>query len=281
MDAAWFMSSKDEADKFFKKFGTNKYKIVCENKRTTFSIDTLINEGTRRNPSWKARKLNKEEKESYSKKADLDVYSLESDNGSSVASLVVRNNIDNNQVIVGVGSNPRKVDPNAPALRTITKLENTRLNILNAKVIKKNNIPAKYLLQFDLSTYASKDNDDFRSYFKKNPVDFQPSVQDAYDATAFFLNTLNNLKQNKLNLKYIVLGYGSLGKDILDQDVKLKLDDGTLIKLKKAYQELLQAYQKSGQVKQFILETYPPHSSSNYGSHGVLDTSQYFDSYFK
>lgn len=277
MDTAWFMSSKDEADRFFEKLGIDSpYKLVCENKRTTFKIDTLVNEGTRRNPSWKTKELKREEKERYSKEADLDVYSLKSNNGSSVATLVVRNNIDNNQVIVGIGSNPRKVEPNNPALKMITKLENTRLNILNAEVINGNSAPAKYLLQFDLSTYASKKNKDFRLHFKNVPVEFQPSVQDAYDAVAFFLNILKNSNQNELNLKYIVLGYGSLGKAILDQDVKLN----NKLLIKDAYRNLLQEYQEQGLIKQFVLETYPPHSSGNYGSHGVLDTPRYFDNYF-
>lgn len=277
MDTAWFMSSKDEVDNFFEKLGFDSpYKLVCENKRTTFKIDTLVNEGTRRNPSWKTKELKREEKERYSKEADLDVYSLKSDNGSSVATLVVRNNIDNNQVIVGIGSNPRKVEPNDPALKTITKLENTRLNILNAEVINGNSAPAKYLLQFDLSTYASKKNKDFRLHFKNVPVEFQPSVQDAYDAVAFFLNVLKNSNQNELDLKYIVLGYGSLGKAILDQDVKLN----NKLLIKDAYRNLFQEYQEHGLIKQFVLETYPPHSSGNYGSHGVLDTPRYFDNYF-
>lgn len=277
MDTTWLKSSKDEVDSFFEELGINSpYKIVCENKRTTFKTDTLTNEGTRKNPSWKVRKLESEEKEKYSKEADLDVYSLKSDNGSSVATLVVRNNIDNNQVIVGIGSNPRKVEPNDPALKTITKLENTRLNILNAEVINGNSAPAKYLLQFDLSTYASKKNKDFRLHFKNVPVEFQPSVQDAYDAVAFFLNVLKNSNQNELNLKYIVLGYGSLGKAILDQDVKLN----NKLLIKDAYRNLLQEYQEQGLIKQFVLETYPPHSSGNYGSHGVLDTPRYFDNYF-
>lgn len=277
MDTAWFMSSKDEADSFFEKLGIDSpYKLVCENKRTTFKIDTLVNEGTRRNPSWKVRELKKEKKENYSKNADLDVYSLKSDNGSSIATLVVRKNINNNQVIVGIGSNPRKVEPNDPALKTITKLENTRLNILNAEAINGDSVPAKYLLQFDLSTYASKKNKDFKSHFKNNPTEFQSSVQDAYDATAFFLNAIKNSKQNKLELEYIVLGYGSLGKAILDQDVKLN----NKLLIKDAYQNLFQEYQEHSQIKQFVLETYPPHSSGNYGSHGVLDTSRYFDNYF-
>lgn len=277
MDTAWFMSSKDEADSFFEKLGIDSlYKLVCENKRTTFKIDTLVNEGTRRNPSWEVRELKKEKKENYSKNADLDVYSLKSDNGSSIATLVVRKNINNNQVIVGIGSNPRKVEPNDPALKTITKLENTRLNILNAEAINGDSVPAKYLLQFDLSTYASKKNKDFKSHFKNNPTEFQSSVQDAYDATVFFLNAIKNSKQNKLELKYIVLGYGSLGKAILDQDVKLN----NKLLIKDAYRNLFQEYQEHGQIKQFVLETYPPHSSGNYGSHGVLDTPRYFDNYF-
>lgn len=277
METAWFMSSKDEADSFFEKLGIDSpYKLVCENKRTTFKIDTLVNEGTRRNPSWEVRELKKEKKENYSKNADLDVYSLKSDNGSSIATLVVRKNINNNQVIVGIGSNPRKVEPNDPALKTITKLENTRLNILNAEAINGDSVPAKYLLQFDLSTYASKKNKDFKSHFKNNPTEFQSSVQDAYDATAFFLNALNNSKQNKLELKYIVLGYGELGQAILDQDVKLN----NQLLIKDAYRNLLQEYQEQGLIKQFVLETYPPHSSGNYGSHGVLDTPRYFDNYF-
>lgn len=277
MDTTWLKSSKNEADSFFEELGINSpYKIVCENKRTTFKIDTLTNEGSRKNPSWKVRKLESEEKEKYSKEADLDVYSLKSDNGSSVATLVVRNNIDNNQVIVGIGSNPRKVEPNDPALKTITKLENTRLNIIKAEIINGDSAPAKYLLQFDLSTYASKKNKDFKSHFKNAPTEFQPSVQDAYDATAFFLNALKNSKQNQLELKYIVLGYGSLGKAILDQDVKLN----NKLPIKEAYRNLFQEYQEHGLLKQFVLETYPPHSSGNYGSHGVLDTPRYFDNYF-
>lgn len=282
MDTTWFKSSEEEADSFFEKLGIDSpYKIVCENKRTTFKIDTLTNEGTRKNPSWKTKELKSEEKEKYSKEADLDVYSLKSDNGSSVATLVVRKNINNNQVIVGIGSNPHKVEPNDPALKTITKLENTRLNILNAEVINGDSAPAKYLLQFDLSTYASKKNKDFKSHFKNTPTEFQSSVQDAYDATAFFLNAIKNSKQNKLELnklelKYIVLGYGSLGKAILDQDVKLN----NKLLIKDAYRNLFQEYQEQGLIKQFVLETYPPHSSGNYGSHGVLDTPRYFDNYF-
>lgn len=257
MDSECYKSSENEVNNFLKKLGNvTPYKIVYEAKRSS---------------------MNKSEAGPEGLKADLSVYSLVSrENSSIVGTLVIRNMVKNEQVMVGIGSNPRKVKPNDPALKTITKLENTRLNILKAEVINGDSVPAKYLLQFDLSTYASKDNDDFRSYFKKNPFDFQPSVQDAYDTTAFFLNTLKNSKQNELNLKYIVLGYGSLGKAILDQDVKLNNN----LLIKDAYRNLFQEYQEHGQIKQFVLETYPPHSSGNYGSHGVLDTPRYFDNYF-
>lgn len=257
MSSEYYKSSKDKANDFLKKLGNViPYKIMCEAKRSS---------------------MNKSEAGPEGLKADLSVYSLVSkENGSVVGTLVIRDTVKNEQVMVGIGSNPRKVKLNDPALNTITKLENTRLHIIKAEIINGDSVPAKYLLQFDLSTYASKDNDDFESYFKKNPVDFQPSVQDAYDATAFFLNAIKNSKPNKLNLKCIVLGYGELGQAILDQDVKLN----NQLLIKDAYRNLLQEYQEHGLIKQFVLETYPPHSSGNYGSHGVLDTPRYFDNYF-
>ena len=257
MDSECYKSSEDEVNNFLKKLGNaTPYKVVCEAKRSS---------------------MNKSEAGPEGLKADLSVYSLVSrENSSIVGTLVIRNTVKNEQVMVGIGSNPRKVKPNDPALKTITKLENTRLNILKAEVINGDSVPAKYLLQFDLSTYASKKNKNFKSHFKNAPTEFQPSVQDAYDATAFFLNALKNSKQNQLELKYIVLGYGSLGKAILDQDVKLN----NKLPIKDAYRNLFQEYQEHGLLKQFVLETYPPHSSGNYGSHGVLDTPRYFDNYF-
>lgn len=254
-------SSQSLVNDFLKKLGNNiPYDVICENKRITEDI-------------------NKKQSDS---KGDVDVYSfIKKHDRSPVGTLIIRNDVKNNQVVVGIGSNPRKVVANDPTLNTITKLEQTRLNILHANIKDKKSIPAKYLLQFDLSTYASEGNKEFNSFLKKesNMAVFQQSVQDAYDATKFFLDRLKSLRNepgNKLNLEYIVLSYGSEGRVILNQNVKLN----TGFTLKKAYYDLFLEYYEDDRVKQFVVEKYPPHSSSTQGAHGILDNALYFDDYF-
>lgn len=171
------------------------------------------------------------------KEGDLDTYVIKKVSIQQVVgTIVIRKQNDNDKeeinkelLAIGLGSNPR-TDSNSDHSKA-TKLEGTRLNTLlsakelinpnkDAMKLKKNNYRyAKYLLQFDISTLASDNDGDFKKKHKLSKPDSEliESLQLAFETFKFFIQKTEEAIKKQMFQDYkIILGYGKMGKELLD-----------------------------------------------------------------
>lgn len=192
----------------------------------------------------------------------------QSDDENPVGSLVIRkgdieNKIDENFIVIGLGSNPRlpvtndNLDQDEENKKS-NKLENTRLNtLLSAKKIKTINgaqtyVYAKYLLQFDISTLPSNSNADFKRYSHEEVLS---NLNLAYDTFRYFLEKVENSPFDY----FVTLGYGQLGKELL----QIKLENNRLNG--ERYFELLNNEKTRKHLREAGPSDYPLHiSTANY-----------------
>lgn len=198
------------------------------------------------------------------------------DDGVSVGSAVVRNDnvggvIDENFIVIGLGSNPRSPsekknsDSNSDSSKKEeekkeenSKLERTRLyTLLSAKRLETNGDKpfykfAKYLLQFDISTKSSNNNADFDSHDSDEMIS---NLDLSYETFRYFLEKVENSSFDYL----VTLGYGSLGKNLLRREIGNNRKNG------ERYYKLLNDKKIRKHLREAGPLDYPLHiSSANY-----------------